>query len=134
MESKTELAITDAVTTATDFVKLFYEVLDKRRHAALKLYLDSAQLVWNGGGVDGAGGIVKFLENLPTTDHTIQSVDAQPIPDVAVGGQTTVCVSVGGYVRVGGRHRSFSEHFVLTAYESKWKIVSDTFRYVQLVA
>lgn len=45
-----------------------------------KLYLDTANLVWNGHPVGGVGEIMKFLEALPTSEHMVDAVDAQPIP------------------------------------------------------
>lgn len=43
----------DACATAEDFVKLFYDRLDQKRHALAKLYLDNATLSWNGNKIEG---------------------------------------------------------------------------------
>ena len=47
-----------------------------------KLYLDTATTVWNGNPLEGSEAILKFLDQLPTTEHTIESLDCQPIPGI----------------------------------------------------
>ncbi len=44
-----------------------------------QFYLDTASMVWNGHSVAGQDSIVKFLTNLPGSEHKILSLDAQPI-------------------------------------------------------
>lgn len=44
-----------------------------------KLYMDTATLSWNGNQVDGRDGILKFYENLPTSSHCVDCIDAQPV-------------------------------------------------------
>lgn len=41
--------------------------------------MDTALLVWNGTGSVGKDQIQKFLEALPTSQHTVNSLDAQPV-------------------------------------------------------
>lgn len=43
------------------------------------MYLETGVLSWNGNGVIGSKKIVKFLMDLPGTDHTITTLDSQPI-------------------------------------------------------
>lgn len=43
------------------------------------LYLDTGILIWNGNGVEGKEQIQKFWMDLPGSDHTITTLDAQPI-------------------------------------------------------
>ncbi|KAF8783379.1 NTF2-related export protein 1 like protein [Argiope bruennichi] len=81
-----------------DFSKLFYETMDKKRHLVSNLYLDTATLVWNGNPYVGKENINKFYETLPVSSTDIRSVDAQPILDEYVQGQTTVLVSVSGWI------------------------------------
>lgn len=54
-----------------------------------KLYLDTGILVWNGNGTSGNDQIQKFLMELPTTDHTLNTLDAQPI----IGKATTFIIN-----------------------------------------
>lgn len=41
--------------------------------------MDSGCLSWNGNGVSGSDRILKFLIDLPSSDHTVNTLDAQPI-------------------------------------------------------
>ena len=55
--------------------------------------------------------------------------DAQPVHDSAVGGQTTVLVTVAGTVKYGSSQPvNFQQNFLITAKDAKWKVVTDTFR------
>ena len=49
------------------------------RQTLSKLYLDSGTLVWNGNSVTGAEAIQAFLEKLPSSEHTVICLDAQPV-------------------------------------------------------
>ncbi|KAF0306966.1 NTF2-related export protein 1 [Amphibalanus amphitrite] len=99
-----------------------------------KLYLDTGTLVWNGNSVTGADAIQAFLETLPTSEHTVICVDAQAVSSAAVDAQTTVLIVVSGQVRLKNTTRSFQQHFMLTAQERKWKVVTDCFRFQELVS
>ncbi len=44
--------------------------------------------------VETSGNIQKFLLDLPSSEHDMISLDAQPVLDTAVSGQTTVAVQV----------------------------------------
>lgn len=44
-----------------------------------RLYLDTGLLAWNGNGVTGSENILKFMIDLPPTDHVVTTLDAQPI-------------------------------------------------------
>jgi hypothetical protein len=59
--------------------------------------------------ISGATEIQKFLlEMVPTySRHQIHSLDAQPIDDVFVGGQTTVLVQVGVVLGKLPQHQFF---------------------------
>lgn len=41
--------------------------------------MDTANLIWNGNGVQGKENIQKFWTDLPTSVHNILTLDAQPI-------------------------------------------------------
>ena len=83
-----------ACDTAETFVRLYYDRIDTKRHVMEKLYLGTAVLSWNGNKVEGADAIQRFLLALPSSEHDMTSLDAQPVLDVAVSGQTTVAVQV----------------------------------------
>jgi Nuclear transport factor 2 (NTF2) domain. len=44
-----------------------------------RYYLDTGILVWNGNGTVGKDLIQKFFEGLPPTEHTLTSLDSQPV-------------------------------------------------------
>lgn len=44
-----------------------------------RLYLDTATLIWNGNGIEGKDNIQKFWTDLPLSDHSVFTLDAQPI-------------------------------------------------------
>ncbi|ROT76794.1 NTF2-related export protein [Penaeus vannamei] len=128
------MKILTACTAAETFTKLYYDSLDKMRHRLGKLYLEDAQLVWNGNSVKGNTRIQKFFEDLPTSVHNILCVDAQPISDKAVGQQSTIQVTTSGFVTFGERKYPFHQSFLITAKEDKWKVVSDVFRFQAVVS
>ncbi|XP_033631601.1 NTF2-related export protein 2-like [Asterias rubens] len=130
MDIKSQLE--QATLAGKEFHKLFYEKFDKRRNLLNKLYMDTATMVWNGNPLEGGEAIIKFLDQLPTSEHTIDSLDCQPIPAAITQGQTTVMVIVGGWVKFEGNKRNFqfTENFMLTRTQAGvWKIASDCFRY-----
>lgn len=122
--------INQAVSTAETFSELFYKKIDQERHSIDKMYYENASLSWNGNSIEGVSDIQKFiLEKLPKSSHYLQSLDAQPVHDSAVAGQTTVLVNVAGTVKYGTSQPSnFQQNFLLTAKDAKWKVVTDTFR------
>lgn len=129
MDAATKSRVEQACRIAEEFTKLYYETVDKRRHAIARLYLDTGLLTWNGNGITGNESIQKFFIDLPTTSHQITTLDAQPILDVAVNSQLTFLIQVSGHVKFQDKiPKSFQQNFVVTASMDKWKIVSDCFR------
>ena len=122
--------INQAVSTAETFSKLYYNKMDNDRHTIEKMYHENATLTWNGNPIDGIANIQKFfLEMIPKASTRVQSLDAQPVHDIAVSGQTTVLVNVAGTVVYGqSQPMNFQQNFLITAKDAKWKIVTDTFR------
>ncbi|CAG9855618.1 unnamed protein product [Phyllotreta striolata] len=121
--------IDQACRVAEEFTKLYYETVDKRRHLLSRLYLDTGLLSWNGNGVTGNENILKFVIELPTSEHTINTLDAQPVLESAVNGQLTFVIQVTGTVKYQDKTpKTFQQNFIITAHGDKWKIVSDCFR------
>lgn len=120
--------IEESSRTAEDFTKLYYESLDKKRHQMSRLYLDNGIAVWNGNDITGKENIQKFFEGLPATEHTVVTVDAQPVIDEAVSTQRTLLIIVSGSIRFNNSTKPFQQTFMVTAQGDKWKIVSDCFR------
>ena len=50
------------------------------------MYQDKANVVWNGNAVSGSDAILKLFDGLPTSEHTVEGLDTQPI----VAGQFVV--------------------------------------------
>ncbi|KAK7479224.1 hypothetical protein BaRGS_00029568 [Batillaria attramentaria] len=121
-----------ASQAAKQFSQIFYEYFDKKRHAIKNLYLDSATMIWNGHAVSGKDEIVKFLEDLPTAEHTLTSLDSHPLIEPVVTDQTSIMVTVFGKVDYrDSKPKSFYQTFILTSQGNVWKIVSDTFRFLE---
>lgn len=94
-----------------------------------RLYLDTGLLVWNGNEAVGSEKIQKYYQDLPSSEHSIQTLDAQPIVDDAVAGQPTYLIQVSGVVKFqSAGAKPFQQTFVITAQADKWKIASDCFR------
>lgn len=94
-----------------------------------RLYLDNAIAVWNGNGTTGKENIQNFIQGLPSTEHTVTTLDAQPVIDDALSNQKTLLIMVSGMFRIQNNSaKQFQQTFVVTAHEDKWKIVSDCFR------
>lgn len=41
--------------------------------------MDTAILIWNGNGIEGKDQIQNFWTELPSSDHSVITLDAQPI-------------------------------------------------------
>ncbi|KAH9509955.1 NTF2- export protein 2 [Bulinus truncatus] len=120
-----------ATLAAEEFRKLYFETFDKRRQAIIKMYQEKATLLWNGHQVAGADEIMKFFDTLPQSDFTIEGMDTQPIlTDSVSQGINSIVVTFFGKVKFkGSDNKIFSQTFILSAHENKWKIVSDNFRF-----
>ncbi|XP_040260787.1 NTF2-related export protein 2 [Bufo gargarizans] len=123
-----------ACRAADDFINLYYETVDKRRRQLVKLYMDTATLVWNGNPISGQNALIEFFEMLPSSDFTVNMVDCQPVHETATQGQKTVLVVANGAVKFEGNKRHyFNQIFLLTLHttpsNSVWKIASDCFRF-----
>lgn len=129
MEQDLKSKIDQACRTAEEFTKLYYEFVDKRRYLIARLYLDTASLIWNGNGVEGKDSIQKFWTDLPPSEHTVFTLDAQPITGPQIANHLTFLVKVGGMVKYDEKGpKPFNQSFIITAMGDKWKIVNDCFR------
>ncbi|XP_005404724.1 PREDICTED: NTF2-related export protein 2 isoform X2 [Chinchilla lanigera] len=123
-----------ACKAAEEFVNIYYETMDKRRRALVRLYLDKATIVWNGNVVVGLDAINNFLEMLPSSEFQVNTLDCQPVHEQATQSQNTVLVVTSGTVKFdGNRQHYFNQNFLLTAQATPsstvWKIASDCFRF-----
>lgn len=94
-----------------------------------RLYMDNGLLVWNGNGANGKDNIQKYFQELPRSEHIMNTLDAQPIIDDAVSSQLTFIIQVSGTVKFQDNPtKPFQQTFMITAQGDKWKIASDCFR------
>ena len=119
-----------AIKTGEAFSERYYKILDQERHKINTMYHENAVLAWNGNPVEGVGNIKTFMmEKLPKSNTYLNSLDAQPVHDSAVQGKTTVLVVVSGTMKFGTTApKPFQQNFMITDQDSKWKVVTDTYR------
>ncbi|CAO2622837.1 NTF2-related export protein 2 [Lemmus lemmus] len=108
--------------------------MDKRRHALVRLYLDTATLTWNGNVVAGLEALSNFFEMLPCSEFQINMLDCQPVHEQATQSHPTILVVTSGVVKFdGNRKHFFNQNFLLTKHNTShstvWKIASDCFRF-----
>ncbi|EHB12729.1 NTF2-related export protein 2 [Heterocephalus glaber] len=124
--------VDQAHKAAEEFVNIYYETMDKRRRALMRLYLDEATLVWNGNAVAGLEAPNNFYEMLPSSEFQVNTLDYQPVHEQATQSQTTVLVVTSGTEKLdGNKQHYFNQNFLLTAQatfnSTVWKIASDCF-------
>lgn len=91
--------------------------------------MDTAIFTFNGIGQSGTDKIKRFYQELPSSEHRLSTLDAQPVVDNAVSGQLTFLIQTSGMVKYeSGPERPFQQTFIITAQGDKWKIVSDCYR------
>ncbi|EDW31304.1 GL11070 [Drosophila persimilis] len=129
MNNELKIKVERCAHTAEDFTRLYYASFDNRRHQLGRLYLDNAVFSWNGNGANGRQMIERYFLELPSSSHQMNTLDAQPILDAAVGIQLTYLVMASGTVKYQDQPtRNFQQAFIVTAEGDKWKIASDCYR------
>ncbi|XP_042546010.1 NTF2-related export protein 2 isoform X1 [Dipodomys spectabilis] len=124
-----------ACRAAEEFVSIYYNTMDKRRRALIRLYLDRATLIWNGNVVTGLNELRHFFEMLPSSQFQVNMLDCQPVHEHATQCHSTVLVVTSGTVKFdGNKQHYFNQNFLLTAQTASnnntvWKIASDCFRF-----
>lgn len=90
--------------------------------------MNNGLLSYNGNNIVGDNEIADFLLKLPPTEHIITTLDAHPIIESNAG--KTILIQTSGTIKIDKERssRAFQQTFLITAVESKWKIVTDTFR------
>ncbi|XP_055305931.1 NTF2-related export protein-like [Sitodiplosis mosellana] len=129
MSAELRFELTESTKTAEEFIQLYYQSVDHKRHQISRLYMDNAIAAWNGNGINGKENIQEFFQGLPATEHTASVCDVQPIIDEATSNQKTLLILVSGSLRVlNNPLKQFQQTFVISAQDDKWKIVRDCFR------
>ncbi|KIJ66188.1 hypothetical protein HYDPIDRAFT_26558 [Hydnomerulius pinastri MD-312] len=67
---------------ADQFTRLYYSTYDSatRVDDLPKFYRATSTLTWNGNPCQGAEGVKKLIQDMPSTRHEVQSYDCHPIP------------------------------------------------------
>ena len=130
MASEEQKLIDATCETGTEVVNKFYRFNDKRRHEIGNLYMDTAVALWNGNLLQGNMNITKFYQDLPTSTHSISSVDCQPVSDET---GMRLLISVEGIVQFEGMGpQNFSQMFIIARQlDSVWKITNDCYRHFE---
>ncbi|XP_031572588.1 NTF2-related export protein 1-like [Actinia tenebrosa] len=125
--------IEQAAQAGERFSELYYQTFDKSRHKMSKFYSANATVLWNGNVVKGEPDkLMDFFTNLPSSQHTLHSLDCQPVTDQAIPGHKTILVIAEGSVKYDGHKvENFSQNFLLTVEGTVWKVASDCFRYIE---
>jgi hypothetical protein len=81
-----------ATRAADAFTRVYYTTYDSptRVDDLPQFYRSSSTLTWNGNPCQGAEGVKKLIEDMPTTKHEVQSYDCHPIPGLFVVSYITV--------------------------------------------
>ncbi|KJH47410.1 nuclear transport factor 2 domain protein [Dictyocaulus viviparus] len=108
---------------ASNFTKIFYDAMDRKRDKINYLYCDNeATLVWNGNAVTGCDNIFKFISSLPETDHHLVSVDVQRVNTGFPNSPDLLTVMTAGSVTLGGIVHGFTHTFILMVEDGKYKL------------
>lgn len=130
----TELAdLTDVAKKALLFKNEYYKALDsaEMRLAVTKLYYEGIPNImeWNGHVLSSQAEISQYLAQLPKTVHTIDSMDAQPLPGNEKS--DSFLMTVHGTVVYDDEHsREFFQRMVLRLMDGKYYIFNDYYRWL----
>uniref|UniRef100_A0A6U4VY36 NTF2-related export protein n=1 Tax=Hemiselmis andersenii TaxID=464988 RepID=A0A6U4VY36_HEMAN len=134
--------MTDTVSITTEggeqFQKHFYEYLDSDRKNLQHLYHEESKVVWNGQPLKGKDAVTRFLAELPTSKHEVQSLDCQPVATGGDGSDPMILVTVMGVVLFGDKlakpapeTKPFAQTFVLgkDPVNNAYFICADNYRF-----
>eukprot|EP01084_Bolivina_argentea_P319467 554122_1 len=100
---------------ATKFIRLYYKVVDYHRAQITNFYRASSTIKWNGKNI-GHNVLQTFWNQIPPSHHTLISVNAQPIPVLAMSSTPSILITVNGKVSyLGSKHTLFSQTFIIGA-------------------
>ena len=130
----TDFADCTAVTKrALEFKRKYYEALDdtNTRQSIVALYPPNMTNLgeWNGHVLSTGQEISNYLQSLPKTKHTIDVVDAHPLPGNEKA--DSILLTVHGSVTYDDEHeRTFFQRFVLREISGKFYIFNDYYRWL----
>lgn len=107
-----------------EFIEKYYKTFDSVRHFIMNFYSEQAKLLWNGNPIP-SDQLNAFFSQTPSSQHTIDSYDAQPMSE------DTFLVHSNGQVvyGTGEIQRLFAHTFILRQ-EERTKIIYEHFRFI----
>eukprot|EP00033_Pygsuia_biforma_P002158 GCRY01002393.1.p1 GENE.GCRY01002393.1~~GCRY01002393.1.p1 ORF type:complete len:143 (+),score=5.20 GCRY01002393.1:188-616(+) len=118
----------------SEFVDIFFKTYDTKRSETIKFFRETSFLVWNGNKASGLSEIATALDKIPPTQHTIETLDCQPIPESLSANSFGILVSVNGKISMTSKKsHPFTESIVLLCDPNKpgqkhFFVASDVFR------
>ena len=124
--------VTKIAKKAMEIRKRYYELMDnvETRPIVAQLYADgvSRLMEWNGHLLDTQEDVVRYLSSLPKTKHTIDSLDAQPLP--GNNDADLFLMTVSGKVTYDEEHsRTFFQRMIVREVNGKHYIINDYLRW-----
>ena len=133
-----ELIQVQVILAAQRFVEKYYKTIDtedaeKRLRDMIAMYANPGSvIIWNGHTSLSAPSphdfVKMMLEVMPPTKHTIQNVDALPLPG-CVGGDVFIAHVVGSVVYDKDHFRTFYHSFIIRTFEGRTYVMEDDFRW-----
>ncbi|KAF4306596.1 Nuclear transport factor 2 [Botryosphaeria dothidea] len=120
----------DFQNIATQFVQFYYKTFDENRGQLASLYRDQSMFTFEANSVQGTGGIVEKLTNLPFQKvvHQVATLDAQPASE---DGSILVLVTGALLVDEEQRPMSYTQAFQLRPDGAgSYFVFNDVFRLV----
>ena len=115
---------------AIKFAEVFFHKQDKEKESLFEMYHEQSTLIWNGQPTKTKTNIARFYQSQPTTQTTLQALDAQIMPQLG-DIVDMITVVAGGQIKQHDTTTNFSRTFLLgpnVPGSPEILIVSDTMR------
>ncbi|KAJ4462018.1 putative NTF2-related export protein 1/2 [Paratrimastix pyriformis] len=135
--SITQGIVENSARTAIAFItEWFYRTYDTERHKLCRFYRPESQVFFNGNRYAGEA-IDAFFKDLPRSQHTVLTIDCQPVMAAPPQGDlpSAIMVVATGQVSYGNdAQKPFTENFLMVqdpqGQAGQFYIISDNFRMV----
>eukprot|EP00667_Euglena_gracilis_P022694 EG_transcript_25350 len=113
---------------------LYYKKFDSNRMEVLQHYDAGTPIIWNGYRMQGRDGIASALQQLPATQHKVETIDCQPIVSDVPNAPHLILVTVNGQVTYAGEvTNAFNQVFILGSEGKDLRIMYDCYRWLNTV-
>lgn len=115
---------------ALKFAEIFFHKQDKEKETLVEMYHAESTLIWNGFPHKTKSSIARFYQQLRPTETTLQSLDAQIMPQMG-DIIDMITVVAGGKIKQNDTLSNFSRTFLLGPIvpgSTEILIISDTMR------